>query len=263
MNMKNLLNCSTVMIIVAVCCCMSCNSDNDNCILSNDATQDYFNDLELLKNKQIKLFDSSTRASEEIDDEKFMKIAQVNDSLTKEFIIEHQVLLKNYLPLVLSQDSIELVSIDEEAMHTYLAENFSEGFVQTYFTALKQNAPIQSGLTNGLNPLESLMIVNTDFYSQLTNLYMDKQIATQQENKTDKQQKCLKEYNIQINKCYLAANFIYVIGGGITFLATLPMGPAALTASVIADSFFSIESMFVLKMCADNAKNNYNQCLKK
>ena len=178
--MKKVLYLFAILIAIAFC---NVGCGNDEGILMKNEKEEYFQDLEELRNCQLGFTNALTRSGNEISDSDRINLIKKLDENAKNFVIEHKEILKRYVTDTLSQDSIMLLSLDEDDMRDYLSATFSEEFVDAFYGALNSNT-VNNSTLNELNPLESFLIVNAETYNSLTDIFPDSYAEPGNKDKT-------------------------------------------------------------------------------
>lgn len=131
--MKKFISC----LVLALSILMSCNSDNDS-YLSEQITHEKF-DQELNKyaNKQSALLSQTlTRASVSISQEEVLEIAETMDANFIEFYKENSEILLEYAKKDLSEDEIDLITLDETELLSFIEDNYSQEVYNIVFDFL-------------------------------------------------------------------------------------------------------------------------------
>ena len=234
------------------------------------AEEQFKEDLTQLKLAQQNAISISTRAGNQLTNDEVLSIAEKIDKMTNEFILNHKDVLKNYLPnTALTQDSLDLLCIDEEALETYLLDNFSESFVNQFYAILTDgefDTGTRAVAYEELNPLESMLLVNTESFREMSALLPieDGPIYTGNQTSIKEQQaECNRNYNRQYHICTLTSGFLEVsgilLGVGIG-VATEGVGAAA---GWLINTEFSVAALAVKVACINKAEAERKECLNK
>lgn len=241
----------------------SCSSDAND-LSSRTEEEQFYHDLELLREKQLSLINTATRSTAEVNKEEMTNVLMSIEDESRKFIVEHKETLKEYMPAeVVSIDQYELMSYDEELMNDYLNNNFSKSFVESYLSIMERGTYSACRLT----PLESLLITNASAYQTAMQTYVQKDLEIELEDgklhPTVQKKQCKENLNRQIHYCNLAQGFVAVIGGGITLAATIFSEGGAIPAVTAVDSYFSALAFGIWASCVESAKKDYRKCLNK
>ena len=254
--MKNFL----FVVFVSILCILSgCNADDERFL---QRTDQFSQDVQHFRNAQMRILRNTTRSSDTLSKEALQILVDTLNINTCKFVEKHKDALKKDLSAtLLDNDSVALLSVDEDAMQDFLEANFSEEFVVNFRKSLKGSMS-ESVNFKSLTELESLMLVNTEIYNELGKLSSN-QYAVIDDGKPAKVDNCQNEYNQQIAKCNLASGFIYVLGAGTIAIAAIATEGMSLTVSTAIDTFFSVEACAVNVACKTKAKSNLEECRKK
>lgn len=249
----------SVTLLTLVCILTGCNNDEGH-QLQQELEEHYSQDFKAFRDNQLALISNRTRSGTDLSEAQFQKLVCELDANTKNFVSTHEETLKPFMPASLSIDTIEIISFDEEAILSYLSDSFSESFADEFIQVLN-NQDIESTISNGLNPYESLLIVNAEIYTALADICIG-QYKVKNEEEVSSEDNCLVKYNQQIHKCNLAQGFIQVIGIGTIAAAAIFTEGMSLTVSAALETFFSAEALAVNIACQLKAQDDYEKCLK-
>ena len=234
------------------------------------AEEQFKEDLTQLKLAQQNAISISTRASNQLTNDEVLSIAEKIDKITNEFILNHKDVLKNYLPnTALTQDSLDLLCIDDEALETYLSDNFSKSFVNQFYDILTDgefDTGTRAVSYEELNPLESMLLINTESFREMSELLPieDGPIYTGNQTSIKEQQaKCNGEYNRQFHICNIAAGAIQV-GGAIAGLSIAIGSSGAGSLIGLGVEALAAEAALLYQIkCINNAQKELKDCLGK
>lgn len=205
--MKKFISC----LVLALSILMSCNSDNDS-YLSEQITHEKF-DQELNKyaNKQSALLSQTlTRASVSISQEEVLEIAETMDANFIEFYKENSEILLEYAKKDLSEDEIDLITLDETELLSFIEDNYSQevyNIVFDFLTGEEESIDIQNIISNDrLNPIEKIAIVNLKNLSDFRDLSaqaFEKEIEDLERNNHYSANLCDEELASDLTDCAL------------------------------------------------------------
>lgn len=220
--MKKFLSISFLTVLVL----MACNSDNDSC-MSEQINKDKFSEnLNNYANKQNAILSQSlTRASNSISQEEVLQIAETMDVNLIEFYKENSEILLEYAKVDLSEDEIDLITLDETELLSFIEDNYSQEVYNTVFVFLngeEESIDVQDIISNDrLNPVEKIAIINLKNLSDFRDLSakaFEEEIEDLDGNNRYSANLCDKEFASDMSDCALypiAGTIVgYFTGGG-------------------------------------------------
>lgn len=237
---------------------ISCENDF---ISSTKQINDFKKDLVAFEQAKTELLNGLlTRSmSNNISLEELKHVGEKIDNLTFEFLTKHEDILSSYKLKPLSEDSLSILLVDEEAMLKYIEKNFSETFFSAFNIFMKSidnNASTRSSNLSYdvdlLNPLEQVLVSEMETAQQFKDLLPinSREVVYKSADKEKAIQECNLMHRRSVTKC----NICYFGSVVISFAGASVGGGAVVAIGVVWAAGWYID-------CMVSAENSHKQCI--